>query len=270
MKMSKKGAMGEKPILIQRLCYYTSLEHLTSKEAKHGNIYEHKGKAVVTDSNIYYRSDDVNFDIPITSIVEMRIGTFYRYDESSQLNYLALTFAVSGNQKTVLFVPTESTLTPQWKTNKIIENWYNTITQLKARTYKEPEKEISTEKTEIDTDKQSIVSSEDKDDYWDFKPSPPPEKFSLSKIPPHLQVLYSITLFILIVITAVFWELHGELGLLVGFILMIIVIVPMYSYLYIQFQVRLYIRDNKEKNILFKMWTELEEEPFLGPFKTNK
>jgi hypothetical protein len=268
--MSKKGAMGEKPILIQRLCYYTSLEHLTSKEAKHGNIYEHKGKAVVTDSNIYYRSDDVNFDIPITSIVEMRIGTFYRYKDSTQLNYLALTFAVSGDQKTVLFVPTESTLTPQWKTNKIIENWYNTITQLKARTYKKSEKDGPEKKKEKVTDKQSIVSTEKDDEYWDFKPSQPPEKFSLSKIPSHLQVLYSITLFILIVITAVFWVLHDELGLVVGIILMIIVMVPMYSYFYIQFQVRTYIRENKEKNVLFKMWTELEEEPFLGPFKAKK
>ncbi len=268
--MTKKGSLREKPILIQKLCYYTSLDHLTSKQAKHGNIYEHKGKAVVSDSNIYYRSDEVNFDIPITSIMEMSIGTFYRYDESSRLNYLAITYAVLGDQNTVLMVPTDSALTPLWKTNKIIENWYNTITQLKARTYKEPQTNAPVKKETEVTGKQSVVAKEKDADRWDFRSSQPLEKFDFSKVPLHLKMVFSIVLVMMVIVAATFTYLHGELGLIVGIVLMIFVLVPMYSYFYIQFQVRVYIRDNKEKNILFKMWTELEEEPFLGPFKANK
>jgi hypothetical protein len=268
--MVKQGVARETPILIQRLCFYTSLDYLISKQAKHGKVYEHMGKAVVTDSHIYYRSDDVKFDIPITSIVEIRIGTFYRYHESAQLNYLALTYAVSGDQKTVLFVPTESTLTPQWKTNKIIENWYNTITQLKTRTYKKSDKGTSVEKKVSDTGKQSIVSSENDDDYWDFKPSPISEKFSFSKLSLPFKILFSSVIIILSIILAAFTYLQGQLGLIVGIMLMVVILVPLYYFFYIQFQIRMYIHKNREKNILFNMWTELEEEPVLGPFKANK
>jgi hypothetical protein len=141
---------------------------------------------------------------------------------------------------------------------------------LKTRTYKEPPKEVPEKKDKKVEDKQSVVSTEKDDEYWDFDPSNPPEEFNFSKVPFHLKVVFSVVFILLAIVTAIFTFLHGELGLIIGIMLMIFVLVPMYYYFYIQFQVRMYIRKNQEKNVLFKMWTELEEEPFMGPFKANK
>jgi hypothetical protein len=125
----------EQVIINQPVCYYSSPEYQNTFWGKYVYIYESKGNAVLTNLFIRYRSKKYNFDIPISSIVDMRIGSFGRASKPIELNYLEITHKIFDGVTKVLLIPTESALTAVWNTNKIIRFWYDTIQNLRRHNY---------------------------------------------------------------------------------------------------------------------------------------
>lgn len=124
------AAIPEHQILYQKVCYYSSPEYQKTFKGKYFYIYESKGYAIITNKTIIYRSFKFNFDIPISSIVDIKIDRFRRSQKPIKLQYIEITYQIPPNI-TVLLVPTESSLSTVWNTNKIVQYWYNLIQHLR-------------------------------------------------------------------------------------------------------------------------------------------
>jgi hypothetical protein len=134
-RISVEGVRMEQIIINQSVCYYSSPEYQKTFWGKYVYIYESKGNAVLTNLCIRYRSKKYNFNIPISSIVDMKIGRFGRASKPIKLNYLEITHRILDGVGIVLLIPTESGFTPVWNTNKIVKYWYNTIQHIRRYNY---------------------------------------------------------------------------------------------------------------------------------------
>ncbi|MCK5561238.1 MAG: hypothetical protein KAJ51_11610 [Thermoplasmata archaeon] len=124
------ATIPEHQILYQKVCYYSSPEYQKTFKGKYLYIYESKGYAIITNKTIIYRSNKFNFDIPISSIVDIKINRFRKFQKPIELQYVEITYQAPHNV-TVLLVPTESSVSTVWNTNKIVQYWYNLIQHLR-------------------------------------------------------------------------------------------------------------------------------------------
>lgn len=248
----------ETPIISQQVCYLSTPEYLNTFWGKRHLVYC-RGVAQLTNTQIRYRSKKVNFDLPLASIININIGTFEVTQGVLHLNYLAITFNTTGGPRTVLLVPAESRFTPSWSVNRIIENWFNTICNLKGYKYDTYRPYPFTHDWPDRMDKETERPIKERNDKSNTS--------ILTIIPKQIFTLFCImSLLVLIAFTVV----QGILGFFFGLLLMVFFFLCIYFYYWTQFRIFKFVRENKDKNLLFKMWAEFEEGEFLGPFKKPK
>jgi cytochrome b subunit of formate dehydrogenase len=99
---------------------------------------------------------------------------------------------------------------------------------------------------------------------------PGEEEFGISNIPQGMKITLIVMLLMMIIIIIGGILAQDAYGLVVGVGAILLVIITIYIYFYIQHRILSHVRKNKDENILFNMWAEFEEREFMGPFKGKK
>ena len=120
----------ETKTIISNNCYLTTPKHRHSFVGKWFYIYsEKKGFLSLTTDSLIYKSDKSHYVIPLESIKDISIGHFSRIAKPIKLNYISIKYHLLGEDKELLFTPTESWCTTVWKTNKFVAQWFEAIKQ---------------------------------------------------------------------------------------------------------------------------------------------
>jgi hypothetical protein len=113
------------------LCYISSPEHVRGFTGSLLYIYEGKGRLQLEADELEYSDHESVPEgllrIPLCSIRELHIGRYSRFAKPAGLDYISITYEDSGNTRTRLFTPYTSPLSPTWKTNALVEEWFYAI-----------------------------------------------------------------------------------------------------------------------------------------------
>lgn len=256
-----KGTNMEKQIIFQPVCYFTTPEYLNTFWGKRYFIYS-KGSSQLTNTHIRFRSKKIDFDIPMNSITDMSIGTFERTKGIFHLNYLAIIVSTKSGPKTILLVPAQTRFTPSWAINRTIEQWFNTISNIKVRKYEMyrpyPFTHDWPDKLKKNGKQVHVENISDKEEY------------GISNIPTEGKMIMVIILLTMMIMIIGGVMTQDAQILAIGAGGSFVVLITFYIYFYIQHRILSHVRKNKDKNILFNMWAEFEEREFMGPFKGKK
>ena len=74
-----------------------------------------------------FTSKKTSFEIPLNSITDISTGHYSRIAKPIRLDYIAVKYSHEGKDETILLTPTESWLTPVWKTNKLVADWISLL-----------------------------------------------------------------------------------------------------------------------------------------------
>jgi serine/threonine protein kinase len=113
------------------LCYISSPEHVRGFTGSLLYIYEGKGRLQLEADELEYSDHETVPEgllrIPLCSIRELHIGRYSRFAKPTGLDYISITYEDSGNTRTRLFTPYTSPLSPTWKTNALVAEWFYAI-----------------------------------------------------------------------------------------------------------------------------------------------
>ena len=248
----------EKQIINQNVCYFTTPEYLNTFWGRR-NLFYCMGSVQLTNTHIRFRSNKIDFDIPMTSIMDVSIGTFEKTQGIFHLNYLAITVSTKSGPKTILLVPAISRYKLPGKINRNIEHWFNTLCNIKGRKYEMFRPYPQTHDWPANINRQTLDSKKDiNDDFIQSK---------LSVLPKSMLILFIIVFFLIMVS---FTVAMGIVGFFYGSLICIFFFTTTYIIFWVQSRVLGFIRKNKDENILFNMWAEFEDGEFMGPFKGKK
>jgi hypothetical protein len=109
-------------------CYLTTPEHTRTFVGQYIYIYTDKGELELTDSALHFVSKGgLRMDIPLSSIIEVRIDHYSRWAKPIRLDYIAVRYRHDGTERTVFLTPTVWWMTPVWETNKLVADWLASI-----------------------------------------------------------------------------------------------------------------------------------------------
>jgi hypothetical protein len=107
----------------QECCYLATPEHIRSFVGRFIWIYVAKGRLILHRGSLVCEVSNLACEIPLREIRRVEIGHYSRWAKPITLKYIALTYTIDGQEKTVLLTPTHSWATPVWETNSIVETW---------------------------------------------------------------------------------------------------------------------------------------------------
>ncbi len=248
----------EMTIIDQPACFFSTPEYVKTFWGGYKLSYC-LGSAQLTNNRIIYRSKEVNFELPLNYITDMSIGTFERTKDSFHLNYLALTYKTQTGVGTILLMPAKSRFSQTWTINRHCKDWFESICKLTGQSYEMFRPYPQTHNRPGET---NVQSSEAKKDLVDEI-----IQSKLSVIPKPMLIIISIIFIMIMMSFTVTW---GVVGFFLGLLTCAFFIIPTYIVFWVQSTVLGHIRENKNDNILFKMWSDMEEGEFMGPFKGKK
>jgi hypothetical protein len=116
--------MAEEIIRSEECCYLSTPAHVRSFVGRFIWIYTDKGELRLTESRLRFRGKSrMPIDIDLDAIVDIWIGNYSRWAKPIRLDYIAVAFEDGDAERTLLFTPTQSWLTPVWETNKLVAKW---------------------------------------------------------------------------------------------------------------------------------------------------
>jgi hypothetical protein len=93
-------------------------------------IYTDKGELALTEDCLRFcGKSQIPLEIALKAITDISIGHYSRLAKPMRLDYIAVTYQAGGTERTVLFTPTLSWLTPIWETNRIVSEWAELLEQ---------------------------------------------------------------------------------------------------------------------------------------------
>ena len=116
-----------KTISTQDCCYLSTPRHVRSFVGQLIYIYTAKGRLLLTSELLTFTSKKTSFEIPLNSITDISTGHYSRIAKPIRLDYMAVKYSHEGKDETILLTPTESWLTPVWKTNKLVADWISLL-----------------------------------------------------------------------------------------------------------------------------------------------
>jgi len=118
-----------KTISAQDCCYVSTPRRVRSFVGQLIYIYTAKGRLSLTSELLTFTSKKTSFEIPLNSIIDISTGHYSRIAKPIRLDYMAVKYSHEGKDETILLTPTESWLTPVWKTNKLVADWISLLDQ---------------------------------------------------------------------------------------------------------------------------------------------
>jgi hypothetical protein len=111
-------------------CYLSTPEHVRSFVGTFIYIYTDKGELTLAEDYLRFTGQNQTpIEIALKAITDISIGHYSRIAKLMRLDYLAVSYQKNGTERTLLFTPTRSWLTPVWETNKIVSEWVEALQQ---------------------------------------------------------------------------------------------------------------------------------------------
>jgi serine/threonine protein kinase len=122
-------------------CFISTPEHLSTFTGQVVYIYTGKGELRLDAENLTFVSDWQSTVIPLRDIRELGIGHYSRLAKPIRLDYLAVTFELAGQRRTLLFTPMlRSGLSLPWEVNPRVAECLHAVREaVIARTGKAPD-----------------------------------------------------------------------------------------------------------------------------------
>ncbi len=124
---------SETSLRTEACCYLSTPEHVRSFVGRFLYIYTDKGELRLTREQLTFRGPSGGvLDIPLEAITQLAIGHYSRWAKPFRLDYLAVTYRDASAPRTLLFTPTQSWTTPVWKTNQVVAEWAELLSDARA------------------------------------------------------------------------------------------------------------------------------------------
>ena len=122
--------LAETTMRTQACCYLSTPEHVRSFVGTFFYIYTDKGELTLWKDYLRFTGkNQIPIEIAIKAITDISIGHYSRIAKPMRLDYMAVTYHQNGTERTLLFTPTRSWVTPVWETNKIVNEWVEVLQQ---------------------------------------------------------------------------------------------------------------------------------------------
>jgi hypothetical protein len=108
-------------------CCVSTPEHLRSFKGRFIWIYTDSGQLELLEERLRFLGKRERIDITFDSIQDMTIGEYPRLAKPVKLEYISIAFGTEP--RVLLLTPTRpcTFLTPVWHTNKIVDQWFETL-----------------------------------------------------------------------------------------------------------------------------------------------
>lgn len=126
---SRTGKWSYNPNARSQSSYFSTPEHLRSFIGRFVYIYTGKGTITLDPDALTIAKSGISSRIPFSEIVELRVGAYSKWAKPITLKYIALSYRVENDAQTILLTPAVSWTAPVWKTNEIVETWYERLQQ---------------------------------------------------------------------------------------------------------------------------------------------
>jgi hypothetical protein len=122
--------LAETTTRTQACCYLSTPEHVRSFVGTFIWIYTDKGELSLAEDYLRFTTQhQTSVEIALSAITDISIGHYSRIAKPIRLDYMAVTYQKNGVERTLLFTPTRSWVTPVWETNKIVNEWVEALHQ---------------------------------------------------------------------------------------------------------------------------------------------
>ncbi len=120
--------MSQESFTTGSYCYLSTPEHIRSFFGSFIYIYTDRGELCLTDTALQFVGKSGSpVEILLRSITDICVGNYSRWAKPIRLDYIAVRYQSGEKERTLLFTPTRSWLTPVWETNKIVAEWVRAL-----------------------------------------------------------------------------------------------------------------------------------------------
>lgn len=118
----------------QRKCYFASGEYAESFWGRNIYLYQGQGGLRLTTDGLKLSTQVGEVEIPFKHIKGVSLTQFSSWSKPFGLSRLTIHHFVDDELRTIHLVPYESAMDPTWTTSKLVEDWFQTLSEVEELT----------------------------------------------------------------------------------------------------------------------------------------